>query len=107
MLKRILSRNRRRLLTTFRAHFQCISGMGSHFTATRAGMWSCESYSKRQTNPQDYFAHPPEPARAWSSLESICRIGAGERCFHITRLATKTDWCLDFFDLYLVLLGEI
>jgi len=30
--------------------------MVSRLTATRAGMWSCESYSKQQTKPQDYFA---------------------------------------------------
>jgi len=52
MLKRILSRNQPQLLTTFRAHFQCILGMVSSLTATLAGMWSCESYSKQQTKPK-------------------------------------------------------
>src|SRR6267378_6683362 len=48
MLKHILSRNQRPPLTTSQAHFHCISGMVSRLTATRTGMWSCESHSKQQ-----------------------------------------------------------
>src|SRR4029077_10284350 len=54
MRKHIPSRKRRQLLTTFQAPCQCISGTVSRSTATRAGMWSSESHSKQQTNPQHY-----------------------------------------------------
>src|SRR5712691_12320352 len=71
MLKRIPLRNRHQLLTIFPAHFQCISGMVSRLTATRAGMWSCESYSKQLTKLQDYFAHTTRSIQAGTLAEPV------------------------------------